>query len=425
MINMKENILTGEILEGRFRLCGYLGGGNFGTVYKAEELQNGISVREVALKLFSPEVTEKGDIEGMFNDCALPARIMSSSAPLEIKQHFAQIYGWGKINTSLGVCAYVSIELIRNASTFEDLFKRHSSSGHRPNESEVLEKMRQFFTALSEAHKADVKHRDIKGANVMLSNGIVKIVDFGMGARISAGDIALKTTMTIYAPENFGSEYQKAEYTEKSDIYQAGLMFYEYWTGIAIYEKSIHREKDESDEDYNKRAMDFARQMRVDYQYVSGSIAANCVPSDKLDSILSKCLKFSPDMRYQNCEQILKDINSDSISIAFSAFQNGNYNYAEKTALSSLEKAKGSTKADLLILLGDIKAQSENADDKKASKDYYLNAYKYAKEKGVYFLNKPKMRELINKLADSFAVINQYAMEKIYRKELEKFKENL
>ncbi len=73
-------------------------------------------------------------------------------------------------------------------------------------------------------------------------------------------------------------------------------------------------------------------------------------------------------MRYQNCEQILKDINSDSISIAFSAFQNGNYNYAEKTALSSLEKAKGSTKADLLILLGDIKAQSENADDKKASK---------------------------------------------------------
>ncbi|MCL2697079.1 MAG: protein kinase [Oscillospiraceae bacterium] len=419
-LDLKEKSLSGEILEERYRVGGRLGGGNFGTVYKADELQNGAAVREVALKLYSPEATAAGDIEGMFSDCALPAKILSSSAPFEIKRHFAQIYNWGIINTSIGKCAYVSIELIKNASTLEDLIERHNNSNHRPCEAEVLDKMRQFFAALAEAHKADVLHRDIKGANVMLSEGVVKIVDFGMGAAISAGNVALKTTMSIYAPENFGNgaEEKEPEYTKKSDIYQAGLMFYQYWTGVQPFEKVISQEEDEPDEDYNKRSMKEYLQMRIDWAYKNGASVSGCDDSPKLDAILSKCLKFSQSARYDDCEAVLKDINSDNISLARSALLNGNTQFAETIATSALNTAKTADKTELLWLLGDIKTKSENI---KAAKDYYLEAYKLADENGVYFLNKPKMRALLGALADSFRDLNQKGMENLYRKKTDKF----
>ena len=53
---MKVSELSGQLVgDGRYRLLVRLGSGNFGTVYRAEELMNGAFVRETALKLYSPE----------------------------------------------------------------------------------------------------------------------------------------------------------------------------------------------------------------------------------------------------------------------------------------------------------------------------------------------------------------------------------
>jgi serine/threonine protein kinase len=407
---LSEAILLREILEGKYKLGGRLGGGNFGTVYKADELNNGASVREVALKLYSPEATKSGDIEGMFEDCSLPARILSSVSSIDIKRHFVQIFSWGRLHASVGECAYVSMELVKGAVTLEDLTERGNRSGHRPAESEVLEYMRQFFAALSEAHKADVLHRDIKGANVMVMDGVVKIVDFGMGARMSAGDVPLKTTMYIYAPENFARKYYAA-----SDIYQAGLMFYKFWTGVQPFEKSIARRHDESDHAYQERTMEDARRMRIDWRYTKGSDIVGVAKSEKLDAILAKCLRFSENERYADATQILSDIKAGGISIPQEAFANRDFDFAENSAKSLLQTVSTSDrdKADLLWLLGNIETKRG---DRKSAKDYYSASYKLADQTGVYCLDKPRLRELIHTLADCYRDLEQKGMENLYRK---------
>ena len=92
---MNVSELSGQTVgDGRYRLLVRLGNGNFGTVYRAQELMGSQTVREVALKLYSPEATKAGNVEGMLQDCALPARIMASDAPIEHKRHFVSIYSW-------------------------------------------------------------------------------------------------------------------------------------------------------------------------------------------------------------------------------------------------------------------------------------------------------------------------------------------
>jgi serine/threonine protein kinase len=329
---------------------------------------------------------------------------------MDIKRHFVQIFSWGKLHTSVGECAYVSMELVKSAVTMEDLTERCNRAGRRPPENEVLDYMRQFLMALSEAHKADVLHRDIKGANVMITDGIVKIVDFGMGARMSAGDIPLKTTMSIYAPENFAGKYYAA-----SDIYQAGLMFYKFWTGVQPFEKNIIRRPDESDRAYSERAMEDARRMRVEWRYTKGSDMAGVAKSEKLDAILSKCLRFSEKERYVDALQLLSDIKAEGASIALEAFTNRDFDFAELSAKSLLQTASATDKdkTDLLWMLGNIETERG---DRKSAKDYYSQAFKLAEQTGAYFLDKPRLRELLHTLADCYRDLGQKGMENLYRK---------
>ncbi|MDR3359368.1 MAG: protein kinase, partial [Bifidobacteriaceae bacterium] len=188
-----DSISGAVVGDGKYRLGRKLGAGNFGTVFAADEQLDGHAVRPVALKLFSPEASKLGNVEGMLADCTLPARVLASSAPIEVKRHFAQIYDFGYLETPVGRCAYVAMELIRGAQTLEDVMSRQREAGAFPRSERVLDYMRQFFTALDAAHAAGVLHRDIKGANVMVDRGVLRVMDFGMGAFSERPETALKT----------------------------------------------------------------------------------------------------------------------------------------------------------------------------------------------------------------------------------------
>lgn len=401
----------GEILEGRYRIGDRLGGGGFGTVYSAEELFEGLDVRQVALKIYTPEVTERGDVESMFADCSFPARILASAASDEVKRHFVQIYSWGKLTTSQGICAYVAMELVRGAETLDELIR----SGIRPTEEDVMEKMRQFFTALSAAHKADVLHRDIKGANVMLSGKVLKVVDFGVGARMSYGNVPLRTTLSLYTPESFEGRYTKA-----SDIYQAGLLFYQYWTGAQPFEQEIPQREGESEGDYHQRLMLELRDMRVKWKYQPGSDMIGMKPSEKLDAILSKCLKFSDAERYQSADEVLKALERESLSYAEEVYKNGYADFAEEIARRLLgdRKTKDEDRVGLYRLLGDIEKDRQHY---KEAKDHYLEAYKLAEKTGVYFLLKPQMCSLLQELVSCYENLGQKGSAGLYRKKIDRY----
>lgn len=97
-------------------------------------------------------------------------------------------------------------------------------------EKEAIEIVKQIILGLSDMHKCNIIHRDLKTENIMSSNRIYKIVDLGFARMIPAdssddfGTIAgtvLGTIITM-APEVMKRE----RYGLKADIWSIGVILY-------------------------------------------------------------------------------------------------------------------------------------------------------------------------------------------------------
>jgi serine/threonine-protein kinase len=398
---LKVSELSGQTIGGgTYRLLMQLGSGNFGTVYRAQELMGGRSVRDVALKLYSPEATAQGNVEGMLQDCALPARILASDAPLEVKRHFVNIYGFGTMDTPAGECAYVSMELVRGADTIEDLIRRCRRAGRFPKASVIVDLMTQFFTALALAHRENVLHRDIKGANVMVQNGVVRVMDFGMGALLDKPNTPLKTTMSIYSPENF-----EGRHTAASDIYQAGLMFYELYTGCAPFEDPLGGGDSITE-----------RKKRLDFVFRPGSAFRGTDPSQQLDTILSRCLRFYDAARYQSAEEVLQELKgANSADGVRQALLDGDFSGAEALCREALNSTRidDAERLDFLRSLGEALSEQGRVEE---ALDAYQQALTLEEESGAYFHTPSKHNELIDAMCILYLKNGQAGTARLFRK---------
>ena len=98
-----------------------------------------------------------------------------------------------------------------------------------------------LLCALNYIHTANLMHRDLKPENVIIDNGQVKVLDFGVArfqydSKPEPSDM-LVGTLAYMAPEIFGDEYN-VNIARLSDIYAAGLIAYEVVTGVFPYDTS-------------------------------------------------------------------------------------------------------------------------------------------------------------------------------------------
>lgn len=394
--------LSGQTIgDGQYRILVRLGGGNFGTVYRAEELMNGAVVREVAIKIYKPEATALGNVEGMLEDCALPAKILASSAPMEQKQHFVPIYSFGKLDTPAGRCAYVSMELVRDGDTLESVIKRCRRAKNYPREAVIVDLMRQFFTALSLAHQEGVLHRDIKGANVMIQNGVLRVMDFGMGAYADRPEAALCTTMSIYAPENFDGRY-----TEASDIYQAGLMFYELYTGYSPFTDRFGGGTDMLRE----------RKKRVDFQFRGGACFEGTDPSPRLDAILARCLRYSDKARYTSAAAVLEALEgAKSIEALRQSLLDNEFDAVLRISEEMLAGPRLKDDQRIECLTSRAKAYAGKGDIGQALATY-METLELVDATGIYFHRPSKYNELIDSICILYLRAGQTGNARLFAK---------
>ncbi len=106
-----------------------------------------------------------------------------------------------------------------------------------PNQ--ALQIARQILSGLAHAHKQDVFHRDVKPANIMVSEEIghgqrVRILDFGL-ARLqgNVGRDATQTNMVVGTPNYMAPEQTVpgGSIDGRSDLYAVGVVLYEMIVG--------------------------------------------------------------------------------------------------------------------------------------------------------------------------------------------------
>jgi serine/threonine protein kinase len=97
----------------------------------------------------------------------------------------------------------------------------------------VLAAFRQLASGVYALHHAGVLHRDLKPSNVMVANGRVVVLDFGLALEVGVAaatvtqDKAISGTPAYMAPEQIGGEHLG----EPNDWYAFGAMLYEALSG--------------------------------------------------------------------------------------------------------------------------------------------------------------------------------------------------
>ncbi len=154
---------------GRYQLLRRLGSGGMGEVYLACDLQ---LQREVGIKFLNPHCTNNTAWLRRFDR---EARVAGSVNHPNILTVF-EIGQFDEIHFM--VTEYVEGQTLRD----------HLNAGES-SLAEILEIAIQIADALSAAHSANIVHRDLKPENIMIrSDGLVKVLDFGLARHLEASD---------------------------------------------------------------------------------------------------------------------------------------------------------------------------------------------------------------------------------------------
>ncbi|KAF9618295.1 hypothetical protein IFM89_000930 [Coptis chinensis] len=94
--------------------------------------------------------------------------------------------------------------------------------------------LKELVVAIKYCHDMGIVHRDIKPRNVLLtSSGKIKLADFGISARITPGQRLSSKTGT---PAYLAPEVLAGKYSEKVDIWSAGVIFHALLVGYEPFD---------------------------------------------------------------------------------------------------------------------------------------------------------------------------------------------
>ncbi|OLD26946.1 MAG: hypothetical protein AUG06_07230 [Actinobacteria bacterium 13_1_20CM_2_65_11] len=187
-----------------------------GAVYLAE--QPGLG-REVAIKeLIQSAIADPVALKRFMQEAQVMAR---ASHPNLVQVHDLE---------QIGDANYIVLEFVRGKSLRDRL---NQSTLPLPQTFAIMHGVLQ---ALDYAHKRAIVHRDMKPENVLISEeGDVKVADFGIARLMDdsgAGSTATKTGTTVGTPQYMSPEQVASSKVDgRSDLYSAGIMFYELVVG--------------------------------------------------------------------------------------------------------------------------------------------------------------------------------------------------
>ena len=264
----------GSLVDGRYRISARIGHGGMAEVYEGHDV---ISKKMVAIKLIREDVMNNPvNLMRFKNEASIAASLNHPN--------IVRVINHGTID---GI-PYIAHEYIKGQTLKEVLDFRSSL----PLE-EAVDIMMQLSAALYYAHQHGIVHRDVKPDNIyVMGDGTIKLGDFGIAQ-------ADTTQLTKDSNEIVGSVYYLAPEitsgrpaTAQSDIYAAGVTFFELITGRVPYLK--------------ESAVDIAvAHVKEKFPSVK-KFLPNC--PYEVEKIINKCVKKNPRDRYETANDLYNDL---------------------------------------------------------------------------------------------------------------------
>jgi serine/threonine-protein kinase len=310
------------MIADRYEVGALIGRGGMADVYEGTDTRLG---RKIAIKILKADLVADPSFEVKFRQEAQNSARMTHPT-------IVRVYDTGEeqsvdANGNQRRTPYIVMEFV-HGTVLRDLMH-----ARRLSIPEAIGFAEGILTALEFSHRAGIIHRDIKSANVMITDGgVVKVMDFGIARAMSDSSATQSHTSGIVGTaQYFSPEQARGESVDaRTDLYSTGVLLYEMLAGRPPF--------------VGETAVSVA------YQHVSELVTKpstyNSEISPALDEVVMHSLAKDRNDRYQSAEQYREHLLAAALNpdpgapaepVAFTDVLEGAPDAAETTIIESTE----------------------------------------------------------------------------------------
>lgn len=270
---------------GNYLIVDYLGGGGFGSVFKAEDTST--PGRVVAIKELHKKHTRSAVIkQRFFQEAIAMAKLDHENLP--------KLYTFGEDNGSY----YLVMEFLSGKLLTDEIHDRKQLSL-----AQALAIITQVLDAVSYAHRNGIIHRDLKPDNIMLGGDLlapkVKVLDFGIARMVGGENLTMAGegfgTPTYMSPERIAGDNNP---DSRSDIYSLGIILYEMLAGSPPFQSS------------STDPLLYWSEMRAMHESQPlPSVVALGVPAE-IEQVIGKATAKTKEERYASADDMLAELRA-------------------------------------------------------------------------------------------------------------------
>lgn len=257
-----------------YKLLEILGSGGMGKVYKAIDKHNNLTV---AVKLLNQELLKDEENRKILQS---EGRLLSSLDHPNI----VKVYEFGENKENV----FIAMEYLPGG-TLHDYINRNYPLPYE----QIIDFAKQILNGLSEIHKNNIIHRDLKSPNIMLDEcNNLRIMDFGISksplvsTMTSMGTVL--GTLGFTAPE----QVTNTSIDKRADIFSFGVIFYQLLAGQLPFNGE------------NEIALIYS----IFNTQPPAPSSLNSSATVKLDAIVTKCINKDPAHRYSSADEIINEL---------------------------------------------------------------------------------------------------------------------